>query len=916
MPSNPQNERATPYRRTHLRLDTPDTSIVEVPFVRSWALDQMAQGPSAQANGVHFLKEIGWELEVYQVNESNTRERTEAQGGLFGVAAGDLFVDTTYVERPTFRSPTDLLDATSGASANLVSEGDIFLERQVAAGESWSAQRLTADQAAYPPPEGSTNIVMDRVAVTGRSMTKSEPIVYRFWMPGNGSQAPDRTNTFYFPGPAGGHATRVRYVAGVLQEGWVGTGQYALEFGGDGTVRLREKCKASVDGKLWSDGVVFRYAPAMQVSGRQHTVYIRCVTDKSGVSRIYIKCSVSTQNNSLGMFAVVDRRAQSGTVTEFVYRVPQPPQVFAVPPAPPPSRATPLRVDVRRDLRPKVQMSRARYKATGTLKCDPFSVPFWPGSTNPLRMIWLADLPEGTSITCQLYDARTGNALPIHEDAGGNPVVGDYYTEFDIEFGMDYFYAIFTLTADESGYRSPILIAERAQRDGRTVTVAPTEVDLVPFTSTLLAGQRGLVQRTFGPVSISTSGGEPHQQSGTTKVVDVINSLDLLKTRSEIPFVMETEYDSVNPALRSVLMEGYVEAPVRNRKRARGTVAVPYPAAEWSEYRLQLIGKWLRITEQYSNVKWNWHWPDPDRSDGAPYKATDALRTMLNWCGFPVSAIDVPDLPIRLWPAPDMMDLFIEPGAPLMQFVMAILKEYLGGAILWDPNAGAAGKIRVIIAPRPPYRRFCRFVRTPPSGGGVRIAHQLNAWGTWTDTNPHGLTIPQYPALVTSSRRTERPEANCVLVTGVSLGDWTSYKRLSQWAINTQSFNFYAEADTADPTSPDYLSRMVPLFVIDPGLNTPKAVGWACRRYFDIACRATLVETIACHLSLFTDAEDDEQTKPRPLRQFDPVALEWDDNRTWLVRQPTIDYRKDFSQMQVIEVQRPEGPFADGPFAD
>jgi hypothetical protein len=682
--------------------------------------------------------------------------------------------------------------------------------------------------------------------------------------------------------------------------------------------------------------MMFRYAPSTQVTGRQHSIYIRPARRQTVANAwmIVFRCENTTApatNVGAGLSLF---KASPGDQQVFVYRVPY---------GPAQAQPTPLRVDNRRDHRPKVQINTAVYEATGTLKCDPFTIPFWPTNTRPLRVIWIADVPAGCTLSVLAYDATTGAALPV-EDTGSR------YRDFTIAFGQSLFYVVFSFTSDGAQQRTPTLYAYRAQRNGRLVTSAPTEVDLLPRED-----GEGLLQRAFGMVSMNAAEGEPHQESGTATVWDLTDQVDILKTRGHLPFILETEYDPEDTELRSVLLEGYSVRP-RRGQRGRGQhparnvitdgdpyegtsilvgrpqvdgermVIAPeeapepgetfapshdYPGEQWSEIQLQLVGMWKRLAEQFSNQRFNWHWSDPEHPNGAPYKATDAVRSMLAWCGFSSAQIDVPDLPIRLFPTDNEMDLFIEPGAPILDYILRVCRDYLGAAITYDPNAGDAGMLRLLVARRPPYTRLARFVKHPDADlgeeGEVRLAHNMNAYGTFDDS---GNDIPNI--FVTSyDRQLVPPEANAVLVTGVALGDWTNYQRLTQWAVNPLSFDFHDGVSTADPDHPDYLGYIVPLFIIDPGLNTPAAVNWAVRRYYDQTCRAYNVDTVGGPLALVTDPDDDLQRVPRKLRWYDPVAVGWESDATWLVQSANVAYTSDMYQKAMYELRQPVGPYAD-----
>lgn len=898
-----QGERVTPGRKSHLRLDTPDTFLVETPFARSFVLDQMALGERSLKQNVHFLPQIGWELIPNQLYEHDSRETTDGQAGSLDPIAdgGSLQVGTGWVKRPLFHKPT-MLGALSGADPDLVTSGDGFIERTVAAGANWGDHNLTADQASYPGPHATQNIKMDRVAANDSTLDNEQSFVFRCDIPGNSRQSPKAIKSFYYPAPAGYHSSRSYGTSSTDENKRKGLGQYCMTLYGDGRAGISEKT-AFGD---WTNEVFFKYAPTTQVSGRRHTIYVRPIKSQTqpGAWRILFRCENTAQGTSGLTLISISTEGTALDSTLFIYRVPRAEGKTATahPVAP--------RVDARRDIRSKFQIKTTTFPESGLLRCDPFSIPFFPTSVKPLRIVWLADLPTGCSITVQAFDARTGVALT---PSGGT---GAFWKEFSIAFGQDYFYVEFTLHSNILKLNTPILYAYRAQRDGRIVTSAPTEVEILPRA----AGTKGLLQASFRGFSLNSSAGEPLQENGSVKIFDLLNSITRLKNRGDCPFIYETEYDASDPTKRSILLEGYYNRPVRER-RGRGPATgntggrgprQEYPNYSWSSIQLQLIGKWKRLSEQYSNVRFNWHWIDPDSLTGAPYKATDAIRYMLGWCGFTSAQIAIDDRDVRLWSTDNEMDLFMEPGAPILEYIMKICRDYLRCSLCWDANAGTAGVWRLIFTATPPYKRLARFVNGASETGntfasGRNLVHNLKAYGLYDDGG--GRMIQNVP-IFSHSRRIIPPEANAVLVTGVAFGDYSSYKKLTQWAVNPKSFNFYDGMDTADPDDPSYLGRIVPLFIIDPGLNTEAAVNWATRVYYNTACVPQIIDTVQAPLVLIDDPNDAIQRVDRKLRYYDPVV--WEDGKTWLVQNVAIgDLRKDWNQQATYDLFKPFGIYAD-----
>ncbi|HJP82900.1 MAG TPA: hypothetical protein VJ835_05280 [Fimbriimonadaceae bacterium] len=724
---------------------------------------------------------------------------------------------------------------------------------------------------------------MDRVAL-GTQPLSLVPLVFSFIAPSSFIHIPHKFATFHFSGPAG---------SGLK---WKGTGRYQISFFGDGKCILYEKVRFNGESAdEWMPVHRFQYAPAYSVAGQSHRIEIRpigpgkLVTAPFGAIVFDVKVDEkSVYSGGPGLLSATTTKKPGRTAQSTFVLTRTKARTESLP-----AQSTPVRVDTRRDQRIPFQISKLVYYTSGYLIDDPFALDFWPSGNLVLKIYALGHTPTGTTLSPRLfYFAENPNDPDIEisaTSASGN------LTSFTIPARTRFFYVRWEFTGTEEA--TPILEGYQVVMDGLVNTIDPTEFEHTAS---------GLDQGALMSVSITGAEADPSHESMRVDIEDLRASLTRLSVRGRMLAQLETEYDSEDDELRCVLFRGHL---VNNEGHAKGhgTATGLWPDRNWKSYDLTFMGVWKRLSEALSSIRFDWHGPDPNAPVGVdgvqpPWKATDAIRTMFKWAGFPDSMLNIPDLDIRLYPS-TTNDLFIEPLANLCDYVVRIAKDYLAMWITYDPNAGTYGKWTLVATPTPPYTNVAAFVDAGPSN---KLAHTLGSY----ETDPPTAFI-QKGTLKTSTRPLE---ANRLVITGTGIlaGTPPDLALLTQVAYNFKSCNFLGLPDThpwyPDPEHPDYIGYDVPLYVIDPTLQTPEAVNLVTRRVFDVACLSTRVMSFIAPLLLID--HEDEEGKKRPLRFYDPVTVtRFGEQSQWLVRNVNPTYSKDSMQMAIYELEAPREPF-------
>lgn len=900
MPTIHDEEIVTPYRVSHLRMDLDDQVLLQPPYSLIRAAHEIARGAienktpaegesQSQIHQVRLLQNVGWELDTYQSNIGNKSERNESASGTMLPSLGTLQVAEKHIELALFAKPTDLNGSDSSwYHDNLNTTGDIFIQKRIGDEDSFE-QRLSSDQTAFPSAVGTSgnNVAMDRVA---RSVGNHDgsPVDFAFIKPTTTNKATDIDAQFLFSGPAG---SGNRYK---------GTGRYQLEFQGDGKCQLWESVRfdgaPTVD--KWLPVHSFQYAPAYTVGGQAVRIRIRPVmagqVNYAPFGAIVFEVKVDSKavyESGPGILGAktTNKPGRTAQSTFVVSR-----SRARTQDSPPTPIAAPVRVDVRRDQRIPFQVSKSLYRPTGYLIDDHFALDFYPVYNLTLKVYAIGVTPASTALTPRLFRSDDDAEISAVATTGNR-------TDFTIPERVRHFYIRWDFEGPETGDATPILEGYQVVLDGYIGTVSPGEFE---------TEGSGAIPNQLMSVSITGQEADPSHESMQVELDDVGDTLTRLHSRGALLAQLEQEYDPEDPELRCILFRGHM---VDNEDLAKGhgVATGQFPDRNWKSYDLTFMGVWKRLSESLSSIRFDWHGPDPTAAVGPdgvqpPWKATDAIRTMFYWAGFPPGMVNIPDIDIRLYPS-TTNDLFIEPLSNLCDYIVRIAHDYLAMWITFDPNQGTYGKWSLIGTPTAPYDIKYQLVDSGPSS---KLAHSLLSY----DDDPPTAFIAKIDGQ--SSLRTQKKilEANRLVVTGTGLlaGAPPDLELLTQVFYNFRSYNPFNLDEShpwyPDPEHPDYVGYDKPLYVVDPTLQTPEAVNLVGRRIFDVACYSTRLGKLLAPL-VFLDHEDEVDRK-RPPRFYDPLTLtRFGVDSTWLTRNVNPSYKKDNLTMAAYEIESIREPF-------
>lgn len=865
----------TPYRETFLRFDPPRAVLIEPPYALSRSGNQIARDRSG-ADHVTMLGTGAWRLASYNESYTYVAERNDNGGGRMG--SGDFTLAPGVVQRPRYRPPSDLTGVTVDSH---VAAGNNMFIKTVQAGSDWNAG-LTADVMAFGRPTLETeNVSMSRQFVSTVNLAANEPVTFEFETTGVRVHAPDNLAAFYFGGPA--------------QEN--GAGQFAILLTGDGRIALWEK----VDG-TWTLRDKWRFTAAGQAMRAHHRIRIiphTLLGNRGAIEFIHQLTDAAplTDGGLMARFHFVPPAPDRHTYPiQFETATPQRQTVTG---------EGPVRGDFPDDHRIYWAVTRERYFPSGTLRDGHFKPPFFVTPRANLVLAWTADVPDDCTLEGKLYDGATGDELtPV-----GTYTPGDTAKTYEPSFGSTQYYAEFSFTSNEAQDATPTLHRYTLTREG--TRAIPTETE--EFTG-------GVVR----DVNISYGEYDPSHETAMVVIDDLQNVLDPLDVRASIPIEINTYYDPEDPEAYSVLFQGFAEdndAEEMGNVDAEGIGAGGntkfYPSSEWNRYSCTCIGEWARLKESLffgESVILN----DDGTGTGQGRKVTDVARLMISYAGYGEDEIDVPDHERRFDnTSGGVDDLILQPLTPIGDWAVRTLREWLGWFLVRDGNAGTVGMWRAIQPPVAPYRNLAVFTKDMPSAG--KLVHRPESYGStnWTGTDLAPVVAPilrvggQRPR-----KRVKRPEANHIIVTatGQLYPNGNGANKLTQFATNFASVDAATDADgtlleTADPTSPDYMGRLIPAVWFDTtlaGAGDCATLDWYTRRIYDVAAHGLKLYRFIAPLVLVVDTQDALQTRPRPLRFYDPVlTLKGGVYAQWLVRNCNPFIRKDGLQLAYYELESP-----------
>ena len=744
-------------------------------------------------------------------------------------------------------------------------EASPYLQKRVPAGENWSAE-LAGDAASYAKPTlPSEDVKVRRIAVGTRTHPANEGFCIRFWLPAAVAQTHDVILSYYFGGD-----TDVDPATGPGGKVFKG-GAFCATFFGDGICELREYGTAATGtAREWVKVMQFRYSAVGKVSQDVHSVYF--MPHRKGMS---IFAESSDTATDMGKISHGPTLVTRNVVNTALYTTNK--SVVGYELKKEMTGPGPVRLDEREDLRPIRQMSILAYHESGVLEDHNFVIPFPLPDGTPIKVTLDKYEPPGTQVAVQLYESESGAALGTNADGDFLALAGknNYFARFafstsnalngTLKRGTPFLYGYYV---NVSGWRQ-----ERG-----------TE----PFSGGVVTS-----------VSITGPTRDPTTETAHLVVEDVYNQVPALRYKGRIHTRIKTTYDPADASKECILFEGELTKATALRK---GRTGMTVAHEEWRQYDCPMVSMWARLADQISFGALQLLSTDPDaptliNGEHFPSTITRIIRILLtDGLGLPDDMVDVPEVPLRAWPGTgDKKEYELQPTASIVDWIMRMIKDYLGHFLIWDANAGERGMWRLRPPALPSAAPLWSFVGDHPGSHKAAVAPQSYP----------ARTSPYYH--YTSYVRP--PEANYVIVSSVGdlLPDKSGSTGVTQFAVNPRSVSIDPSHPTAtDPFHPDFLGRFVPLVYYQPNLTGPnkdvsQSVGFLCRRLYEQVAHAQKWVRISTPLVLIDDPTDAFLVAGkgrRPLRYYDPINIE---GELFFVNSIQMDIRKDHVQTQVME---------------
>lgn len=847
----------SPGRSTFARFDFTEHVTQE----SAWACTRMGEqvaseavgdtGASARYNtGLRFYPTGVWTLRPLQDQISLARENDPQIAGpagqfVFAPEHGDhthpvdvlVFIAIDLQSYAMWKEP-----GGSGFvhTPGTLPSGDTFFQKKVPAGSSWGAVFAAPTVA----PKTDTNVPMDCIGMTKHSSRENQGFCLRWLVPGTGMQQPDYVLFFGF-------------------------GQYSLGIKGDGKAELWEYCRDAAGTYRWVQRAQFQYSRPAETSGVTHKLLIFPHFGANGEKHIvfsgaHLESSVGISGTGTG--------ARNTFTQDWVYTASdlhrgtdydESPEAV--------TKAAPIRLDIRRDLRVFFQISRLVYPITGTLTDQPSALPL-SATDIPLTLDLFAKIPDTTDL-----------ALPF----AINTTVRDAVT--GLETGIKHPYIEFEFTGDTTD--TPILRGYNLHRPTVTIDDGPGAFEALALSANVSAGD-----------------GDVRNASATVRIADFTNAFNRLANRGMLAAkVITTFTPPLSSEIEVVLHQGYAIRPERERwgkadaavlrdsgitqGRQQGGLnnganpVAAYPSPEASTYDVLMAGVWERLQEHDTRraLTLRFFSEDPDAPKDAktgqrqPWKVTEVIKEGLRACGYSEEQINIADNPMRLWPGirgtTNNLDQIIDINTEVGSFIIALARNYLGATLAWDANAGTDGGQWILLySPPPGQTPVCHFVTYPAADDAP--AHLLGQ-------HPANTYFVKGPV----KSYNIYPEHNHILVfTAPKLGAGGGVLFPAE-RHNHASYKVPGSLVVPDPLSPHYIGRERLIIVPEPTLyagqgkanaaKTQAAVNFTCNRLFNYACRGRRVMPLETQLPIIQDAAGHW----RPLRWGDAVsyntATEW-----------------------------------------
>lgn len=852
----PDDSAITPNRAATLTLDLPTTALQDpgINLLRTGVevAKRGAEGTSADAERVNcrYWSTGCWSPAPIQQDLANLHESTVGSALILGASAFN-FVVTGAPGGGTVAMLQEVLNQAqstiTGASysGSVPTSGDVFLVRRIPSIGSWDPGAESAnagfDSARPAVPLPSLDVPMDRIAVSNATFPNNQGFFLRWKTPETG-------------------LSPLRYLFGF------GFGQYYVTLKGSGSAELWEYCLPATGSIRWVRRASWRFTQEALAPGAAHGLMIfphQSPTGDRFIAFSNLVPATSPVTNTSGR-ADVSNIAASEHVYKYDLTVVGTDQDMS------PGHVTSsdyIRLDMRRDLKLKIQISKLGWQTSATLIDDctvnglgPFAV-----NTNAVSITSSAVTPSTSSITATVINPDTGAAFTP---------------------GTDIFPAAKFVFASDG-------------------TVAPTlwgyTMKQQPFTTTSTPGSFSLPGITY---SIEGYAGDPQSESASVTAVDLTGAHTRLQERADFSALLSTTYTP--PASDPVtvnLFSGWCLDPDSERQ---GVPGHDYGADDWRQYYLNLTGQWYRLSERTKLNIFRVYAFDP-ASPNVPWKCTDVLRDMLHLCGFVDAQINIPDLPYRLWPGMSQKadDLQVDYSTNIAEAAVRMLRERLGCFLHFEPNSGTSGgQWQLIFGTQPAddgtFTPVWNFVSTPPDY--PKAPYHPASYAASTSFM---ASRPRY--------KQRRPDANIIELTCPFSTTTTNTRgKIPRYAANPLSFAVPGSTVSPDPNHPDFLGRMKMIQLASTQCVVPgdydatiDNMVWLLRRMYNYLCHGQKLCRFQAPLPILYDSSlaGSSSAGYRMLRFQDPISIDGD--ATWLVKGIRPAWSSDRVMMAEIEAIQP-----------
>lgn len=786
-------------------------------------------------------------------------------GYLAGAVAGG------YLGRNVNRSYPEVTG--SGGGSSLAAFSGPMYERQIGAGESVldAKFRLESDALAFPGPgTAEEGIALDRVFVAEVASDSTsteyvwmvEPVVH------------NRVGTIpliraYVTGPAS-----------YIEKEWTGYGQYAVVGFSDGSCKIYERGLDQLANEArWRDWRPFHAAQAAESGARNTRWAMRIntphtLTPTGGFIRIKWGSLNDKRPSAGGILAAAPITMGPMLVRLNDGHLFRPPRRGSFVP---PTLSAPLRADVPRPFKTNFAVRKASWRTSGYVRDRRFHFPA-PHWGNLIRAEIYGNFPSGTDAMIRLF---RDDGTEVSATTSGTIGAKGRFAEFEPGDESTFFPEIHL---SGPGTATPVIHIVKVLRNG---TVSPNtdyspELAVKPVT------------RAGGRVSIATGGSDPTTDSFGWSHVALDSAIDSVLPAGFFTFRIETEFPGYEPGdRRCVLGGGICEHKPRRRRRVRGKRGFASKGTDHPKpvtYEVDFTGGPITFLGSIQRTLIPDFGIDPSGPGaGQPRKATEAIRHLLNIGGWPMDMIDIAPNDVRLY-TEDSSGFELDFNADFIDVAVQIAKDYLGGALIFDWNAGSAGKWKLIVPPSAPYTNQAIFTTAKAPEGK---AFSLTSYPTVSG-------VPTCP-IVELTIQDMRPQANFITVIG---GADRNGRVIRQEWRNTNSFPVHPDQDIdeASLAHPDWVGFQIPLWKRNAAIQSQEQADWMCARLAQQLGHAYKLIHVEAPLVLIP--HEDDGTRRRPLRFGDPVqVLDGEVSYQCLVRSMSIGYEKDSRQMAVYELE-------------